>query len=30
MLETRGKKHDFIPKCSSLSSHKEQTQVLGG
>jgi hypothetical protein len=29
MLETRGKKHDFIPKCSGLSSHKEQTHVLG-
>jgi hypothetical protein len=29
MLETRGKKHDFIPKCSGLSSHKEQTYVLG-
>jgi hypothetical protein len=29
MLETRGKKHGFIPKCSGLSSHKEQTHVLG-
>jgi hypothetical protein len=29
MLETRGKKHDFIRKCSGLSSHKEQTHVLG-
>jgi hypothetical protein len=29
MLEIRGKKHGFIPKCSSLSSHKEQTHVLG-
>jgi hypothetical protein len=29
MLETRGKKHDFIPKCSGLSSHKEQTHILG-
>jgi hypothetical protein len=29
MLETRGKKHNFIPKCSGLSSHKEQTHVLG-
>jgi hypothetical protein len=29
MLETRGKKHSFIPKCSGLSSHKEQTHVLG-
>jgi hypothetical protein len=28
MLETRGKKHGFIPKCSDLSSHKEQTHVL--
>jgi hypothetical protein len=28
MLETRGKKHDFIPKCSGLSSHKEQTHIL--
>jgi hypothetical protein len=28
MLETRGKKHGFIPKCSGLSSHKEQTHVL--
>jgi hypothetical protein len=29
MLETRGKKPSFIPKCSGLSSHKEQTHVLG-
>jgi hypothetical protein len=29
MLETRGKKHGFIPKCSGLSSHKEQTHVFG-
>jgi hypothetical protein len=29
MLETRGKKHGFVPKCSGLSSHKEQTHVLG-
>jgi hypothetical protein len=29
MLKTRGKKHGFIPKCSGLSSHKEQTHVLG-
>ena len=32
MLEIRGKKHDFIlkiPKCSGLSSHKEQTHILG-
>jgi hypothetical protein len=29
MLETRGKKHDFIPKCSGLGNHKEQTHVLG-
>jgi hypothetical protein len=29
MLETRGKKHCFIPKCLGLSSHKEQTHVLG-
>jgi hypothetical protein len=29
MLETRGKKHDFIPTCSGLSSHKEQTHILG-
>ena len=29
MLETRGKKHGFIPKCLGLSSHKEQTHVLG-
>jgi hypothetical protein len=29
MLETRGKKHNFIPKCSGLSSHKEQTHILG-
>jgi hypothetical protein len=29
MLEIRGKKHDFIPKCSGLSSHKEQTRILG-
>ena len=29
MLEIRGKKHGFIPKCSGLSSHKEQTHVLG-
>jgi hypothetical protein len=29
MLETRGKKHGFIPKCSGLSSHKEQIHVLG-
>jgi hypothetical protein len=29
MLETRGKKHGFIPKCSDLSSHKEQTHILG-
>jgi hypothetical protein len=29
MLETRGKKLGFIPKCSGLSSHKEQTHVLG-
>jgi hypothetical protein len=29
MLETRGKKHGFIPKCSGLSSHKEQTHILG-
>jgi hypothetical protein len=28
MLETRGKKHDFIPKCSGLSSHKEQTHII--
>jgi hypothetical protein len=28
ILETRGK-HDFIPKCSGLSNHKEQTHVLG-
>jgi hypothetical protein len=28
MLEIRGKKHDFIPKCSGLSSHKEQTHIL--
>jgi hypothetical protein len=28
MLETRGKKHGFIPKCSGLSSHKEQTHIL--
>jgi hypothetical protein len=28
MLETRGKKHDFIPKCSGLNSHKEQTHIL--
>jgi hypothetical protein len=29
MLETRGKKRGFIPKCLGLSSHKEQTHVLG-
>jgi hypothetical protein len=29
MLETTGKKHNFIPKCSGLSSHKEQTNILG-
>jgi hypothetical protein len=29
MLETRGKKHGFIHKYSGLSSHKEQTHVLG-
>jgi hypothetical protein len=29
MLKTRGKKHSFIPKCSGLSSHKEQTHILG-
>jgi hypothetical protein len=29
MLETRGKKHDFIPKCSGLGSHKEQTHIHG-
>jgi hypothetical protein len=29
MLETRGKKHSFIPKCLGLDSHKEQTHVLG-
>jgi hypothetical protein len=29
MLKTRGKKIGFIPKCSGLSSHKEQTHVLG-
>jgi hypothetical protein len=29
MLEIRGKKHGFITKCSGLSSHKEQTRVLG-
>jgi hypothetical protein len=29
ILETRGKKHSFIPECSGLSSHKEQTHVLG-
>jgi hypothetical protein len=29
MLETRRKKRGFIPKCSGLSSHKEQTHVLG-
>jgi hypothetical protein len=29
ILETRGKKHDFIPKCSGLSIHKEQTHALG-
>jgi hypothetical protein len=29
MLETRGKKHDFIPKCSGVSSHRERTHVLG-
>jgi hypothetical protein len=29
MLETRGKKHGFIPKCSGLNSHKEQTHILG-
>jgi hypothetical protein len=29
LLETRGKKHGFIPKCSGLSSHKEQTHILG-
>jgi hypothetical protein len=29
MLETRGKKHGCIPKCSCLSSHKEQIHVLG-
>jgi hypothetical protein len=28
MLEIRGKKHGFIPKCSGLSSHKEQTLIL--
>jgi hypothetical protein len=28
MLETRGKKHNFIPKCSGLCSHKEQTHIL--
>jgi hypothetical protein len=28
MLETRGMKHGFIPKCSGLSSHKEQTHIL--
>ena len=31
MLEIRGMKHDFIlkiPKCSGLSSHKEQTHIL--
>jgi hypothetical protein len=28
MLEIRGKEHDFIPKCSGLSSHKEQTHIL--
>jgi hypothetical protein len=28
MLETRGKKHGFIPKCLGLSSHKEQTHIL--
>jgi hypothetical protein len=29
MLETRGKKHDFIPRCSGLGSHKEQTHIHG-
>jgi hypothetical protein len=29
MLGTRGKKHGFIPECSGLSSHKEQTNLLG-
>jgi hypothetical protein len=29
MLKIRGKKHYFIPKCSGLSSHKEQTNILG-
>jgi hypothetical protein len=29
MLETRGKKHGFIPKCSGFGSHNEQTHVLG-
>jgi hypothetical protein len=28
-LETRGKKHRFIPNCSGPSSHKEQTHALG-
>jgi hypothetical protein len=28
MLEIRGKKHGFVPKCSGLSSHKEQTHIL--
>jgi hypothetical protein len=27
MLETRGKKHVFMPKCLGLSSHKEQTHM---
>jgi hypothetical protein len=29
MLETRGKKHDFIPKYSGLDCHNEQTHILG-
>jgi hypothetical protein len=29
MLKTRGKKHNFIPKCLGLNSHKEQTHILG-
>jgi hypothetical protein len=28
MLETRRKKHGFIPKCSGLGIHNEQTHVL--
>jgi hypothetical protein len=28
MLEIRGNKHGFIPKCSGLSSHRKQTHIL--